>query len=185
MKKSIAIFGGSFDPPHLGHLEVIKKALEKLDIDKLIVVPAYISPFKKGHAAPPELRFKWLKTITAFDPRIEVSDIEIKKEGPSYTIDTVNHFAPFFDTIYLIIGADNLKSPHKWHRFDELDKKVRWVVATRDRSAVPEKFIRLDVEMPISSTELREKIDPKWIPEPIRDEVVRFYAGARKKSGNR
>ncbi len=173
--KSIAIFGGSFDPPHLGHLEIMKKALETLDIDKLIVVPAYISPFKPGHRAPPELRLKWLKKMTAFDPRIEVSDIEVRKGGRSYTIDTVNHFARFFDTIYLIIGADNLESLHKWHRFDELDRKVTWVVATRDGEEVPEGFIRLDVKVPISSTELRGAIDPKWIPESIREEVVKFY----------
>ena len=174
-ESKIAIFGGSFDPPHLGHLAIIKKALERLDIDRLIVVPAFISPFKKGHAAPPELRLEWLKKITAFDPRITVSDIELKKGGPSYTIDTVNHFARFFDTIYLIIGADNLRDLHKWHRFDELNKKVKWVVATRDNTDVPQGFIRLDVDMPISSTELREKIDPRWIPDAIRDEVVRFY----------
>ncbi|WP_300364964.1 nicotinate (nicotinamide) nucleotide adenylyltransferase [Hydrogenimonas sp.] len=180
MNKNIAIFGGSFDPPHLGHLEIIKKALQQLEIDKLIVVPAYVSPFKEGHTAPPELRYRWLKTITAFDPRIEVSDIEIKKEGPSYTIDTVNHFAQFFDTIYLIIGADNLKDLHKWHRFDELDKKVRWVVATRNEESVPEGFIRLEIEMPISSTQLRKTIDPRWIPEPIRNDVVKFYSKKSK-----
>ncbi len=190
MKKStsrVAIFGGSFDPPHLGHLAIIKKALERLDIDRLIVVPAFISPFKKGHAAPPELRLKWLKKITAFDPRITVSDIELNKAGPSYTIDTVNHFARFFDTIYLIIGADNLENLSKWHRFDELKKKVRWVVATRDKAEIPEGFIRLEVDMPISSTELRERIDPRWIPEAIRDEVVKFYEERRKEtrqSGN-
>ncbi|WP_201352449.1 nicotinate (nicotinamide) nucleotide adenylyltransferase [Hydrogenimonas urashimensis] len=174
-KKSVAIFGGSFDPPHLGHLEIMKKALEKLDIDKLIVVPAFISPFKKGHRAPPKLRLKWLGKIAAFDPRIEISDFEIKKEGPSYSIDTVNHFARFFDTIYFIIGADNLKDLHKWHRFDELNEKVRWVVATRNDEPIPEGFIRLDIDMPISSTALREKIDPAWIPEAIREEVTEFY----------
>ena len=171
----IAIFGGSFDPPHLGHLEIMKEALARLDIDRLIVVPAYISPFKKGHAAPPKLRLKWLRKMTAFDPRIEVSDIEVKKEGPSYTIDTVDHFARFFDTIYFIIGADNLEDLPKWHRFDALNRKVKWVVATRDATPVPEGFIRLEVDVPVSSTQLRERIDPKWIPEAIRDEVVSFY----------
>ncbi|WP_456381759.1 nicotinate (nicotinamide) nucleotide adenylyltransferase [Hydrogenimonas sp.] len=174
-ERKIAIFGGSFDPPHLGHLEIIEKALQTLDIEKLVVVPARISPFKRGHTAPPELRLAWLKKMTAFDPRIEVSDIELRKEGPSYTIDTVNHFARFFDTIYFIIGADNLKELHRWHRFDELNRKVKWVVASRDGEPVPEGFIRLDVKVPISSTALRESIDPKWVPEPIRDDVARFY----------
>jgi len=173
--KNAAIFGGSFDPPHLGHLDIMKKALEKLEIDRLIVVPAYISPFKKGHAAPPEKRLAWLKKITAFDPRIEVSDYEIKKGGRSYTVDTVEHFAPFFDTIYLIVGADNLEGLKRWHRFEDLDKRVRWVVATRGDTPVPEGFLRLEVSQPVSSTELRNRIDPAWIPEAIRDDVVAYY----------
>ncbi len=180
-KRRIAIFGGSFDPPHLGHVAIMKKALETLEIEKLIVVPAYISPFKKGHSAPADLRIKWLRAISAFDPRIEVSDYEIKRGGKSYTYDTVTHFKQFFDTIYLIIGADNLKTLSKWYRFRDLDKMVRWVVATRSDTPVPDRFIRLDIDMPISSTALREKIDPKWIPEVIREEVVRYYAGTDQK----
>ncbi len=174
-KRRIAIFGGSFDPPHLGHVAIMKKALETLDIEKLVVVPAYISPFKKGHSAPADLRLKWLREITAFDPRIEVSDYEIKRGGKSYTYDTVAHFREFFDTIYLIIGADNLESLKRWHRFKDLDRIVEWVVATRSDTPVPERFIRLQVDMPISSTALREKINPRWIPEAIRQEVVRYY----------
>ncbi|RUM44700.1 MAG: nicotinate (nicotinamide) nucleotide adenylyltransferase [Hydrogenimonas sp.] len=173
--KKIAIFGGSFDPPHLGHLEIIKKALDQLDIDRLIVVPAFISPFKKGHSAPPQQRLAWLKKMTADDPRIEVSDIEVQKGGASYTIETVNYFSQFFDTIYLIIGADNLKSLHKWHRFEELNQKVHWVVATRNGEEIPDGYIKLPVDQPISSTQLRHAIDPAWIPESIRHEVLQFY----------
>jgi len=172
---SAAIFGGSFDPPHIGHLEIIKKALCSLPIEKLIIVPAFISPFKKGHFAPPELRLKWLKKITDFDHRIIVSDFELKKSKTSYSIDTVNHFASLYDTIFFIIGADNLKSLHKWHQFDELNKKVKWVVASRGNITIADNFIKLDVDVPISSSKLREEIDPKQIPEEIRDEVVKFY----------
>ncbi len=178
--KKIAIFGGSFDPPHIGHIAVMKKALEQLDIERLIVVPAYISPFKKGHTAPAALRLKWLKRATAFDPRIEVSDYEIKKDGKSYTFNTVSHFKQFFDTIYLIIGADNLETMTKWHRFKDLDKMVKWVVATRSDRPVPKKFIRLDIDIPISSTQLRKKIDPQWIPKSIREEVVRYYTDKKE-----
>ncbi|WOE69659.1 nicotinate (nicotinamide) nucleotide adenylyltransferase [Hydrogenimonas thermophila] len=173
--RSVAIYGGSFDPPHIGHLEIIKKALYTLPIEKLIVIPAFISPFKKGHFAPPELRLKWLENITYFDNRIEISDFELKKSKKSYTIDTVNHFSSVYDTIFFIIGADNLKSLHKWHKFDELDKKVKWVVVTRDDVKIPDKFIKLDIDIPISSSILREEIDPNKIPEEIRDEVVKFY----------
>ncbi len=177
--ESLAIYGGSFDPPHLGHLAVIEAALQKLDIDRLVVVPAYLSPFKSGHAAPGDLRLRWLEKITAFDPRIEVSDFEIMKKGPSYTIDTVEHFARNFDTIHLIIGADNLPGLPRWHRFDELNEKVRWVVAARDAIRIPPGYIRLEMDVPVSSSDLRRRLDPDMIPAPIREEVVNFYKKER------
>jgi len=175
MKHSIAIFGGSFDPPHIGHLEIIKKALDSLPIKKLYVIPAFISPFKKGHFAPANLRLRWLKKITAFDERVEVSDIEIKKEKKSYSIETVNHFALLYDTIFFIIGADNLKTLHKWHKFDELNKKVKWVVATRDKIKISDRYIKLKIDKPISSSYLRVKLDKRYIPDEIEDEVLEFY----------
>jgi len=174
-KRSVAIYGGSFDPPHIGHLEIIKKALYNLPIEKLIVVPAFISPFKKGHFAPPDLRLKWLKKIISFDNHIEVNDFELKNRKRSFAIDTVNHFASLYDTIFFCLGADNLKSLHKWHKFDELNKKVKWVVATRGDVIIPDRFIKLDIDIPVSSSTLRAQIDPKLIPEEIQDEVVNFY----------
>jgi len=175
VKHSVAIFGGSFDPPHIGHLEIIKKALNSLPIEKLYVVPAFISPFKEGHFAPADLRLRWLKRITAFDKRVEVSDIEIKKKRRSYSIDTVNHFASLYDTIFFIIGADNLKTLHKWHKFDELDKKVKWVVATRNGIEIPDRYIKLEIDKHVSSSDLREELDPKQIPDEIRNEVLEYY----------
>ncbi len=173
--KTLALYGGSFDPPHLGHVAVVKAALQRLNPDKLIIMPAYLSPFKHSHAAPPDLRLMWLKKVMDFDPRIEVSDYELQKGGPSYTIDTVRHFAPLYDKIYLIIGADNLEGLPKWHRFDELNRMVTWVVATRGDVDIPKGFIRLDVDAPISSTRLRQTIDPQWIPDAVREEVIQYY----------
>jgi nicotinate-nucleotide adenylyltransferase len=177
-KKRVAIFGGSFDPPHLGHVAIVKKALETLPVEKIVVMPAHISPFKKGHAASAALRLAWLEKLFAAEPRVEVSNLEVRKGGPSYTVDTVERLGRDFDTIYLIIGADNLEGLTRWHRFGDLDKMVRWVVATRDERPIPEGYIRLEVKMPVSSTQLRERIDPAWIPEAIRDEVVAYYRSA-------
>ncbi len=179
-EKKAAIYGGSFDPPHLGHLAIMKKALETLDIDKLIVVPAFVSPFKQGHVAPAPLRLRWLKKIAAMDPRIVVSDFEIKRGPPSYTVDTVEHFKQAFDTIYLIVGADNLESLPHWHDFEKLDKMVTWVVATRQNRKIPDGYITLPVDIPISSTELRKQIRPEWIPASIREEVVEYYSKRAK-----
>ena len=75
MKK--AIFGGSFDPVHLGHVEIVKKALKKPYIDEVIVVPNYLNPLKRSFCAPPELRLKWLRETFKNLPNVKISDFEI------------------------------------------------------------------------------------------------------------
>ena len=90
MKK--AIFGGSFDPPHSGHLDIIKQTLASLDVDKVIVVPAFLNPFKSKSYAPASLRLKWLQTMTKELENVEVSSYEIDQNRAVASIETVNHF---------------------------------------------------------------------------------------------
>ncbi len=172
---STALYGGSFDPPHIGHEAVMKAALAQLPIEELIVMPARLSPFKNAHAAPPQKRLAWLKAMTAFDKRITVSDMELTRPGPSYTLETVRALKPRYETLYLIVGADNLAGLRAWHGFEALDKLVTWVVADRDGIAVPEGFIRLNVSVPVSSTSLRNRLDPRAIPAVIRESVLKYY----------
>ena len=171
---NIALFGGSFDPPHLGHLAVIHAALAQLDIECLYVIPAYLNPFKSEFSAPPRLRFKWLKTIL-HDPRVIVSDFEIMQERSVRSIETVTHFQDKADKIYMIIGADNLPHLRKWHRFDALDSMVTWVVATRKDARIDTHYLRLNVDMPVSSSALRRDCDARWLPSEIRHEIINFY----------
>jgi nicotinate-nucleotide adenylyltransferase len=173
--KNIALFGGSFDPPHLGHITIVDKALEKLDIEKVVIVPAYLNPFKsKSHASAP-LRLKWLKQIFAGRKNVEISDFEITQNRAVATIETVNHFSRNDQKIYLIIGADNLKSLHKWFRFDELDKIVTWAVASRNGIEIPPEFITLDVAKPVSSTQLRNRQKHHELPPSVAKEIAQFY----------
>lgn len=171
----IALYGGSFDPPHLGHIHVVHTALKRLDIEKVIVVPAFVNPFKSGTHAPAELRFKWLQEIFADDEKVEVSDFEIRQKRAVRTVETVKHFASGHETIYFIIGADNLASLEQWYRFDELDGLVTWVVATRDGITIADNHIRLPVEQPISSTELREQIEDEHLPEKVASSIKTYY----------
>ncbi len=174
MKK--AIFGGSFDPPHIGHLDIIKQALSSLDIDKLIVVPAFLNPFKSKSFAPAELRLKWLKAMTKDLKDVEVSSFEIDQDRAVTSIETVRHFMDDTDeNLYFIIGADNLQSLHKWKSFEELNKMVTWVVATRDGITVPPEFITLDVRQNISATRLREQVDKAYLDKDIADEILTYY----------
>ena len=176
--RAAAIYGGSFDPPHEGHRQVVEAILKTLPVSRLFVVPANLSPFKQGHGAPGSLRSAWLKRIMPDDPRVVVSDLEIARPGPSYTIETVERLGRGFDTVYLVIGADNVSGLHRWHDFDRLDEMVEWVVATRDDVPIPEGFRRLDVVHPASSSRWRERFEPAWIPESIRDEVTAYYRGS-------
>jgi len=170
----IAIFGGSFDPVHKGHIEIVKKAL-KLDIDKIIVIPNYLNPLKNSFSAPPELRLKWLKEAFKDFEKVEVSDFEIKKNRPVFSIETVKHFKPK----YFIIGSDNLKTLNKWKNINKLLKLTEFVIATRDK--IDKNLLKrynikkvIDVDIPISSTEIRN-CNFKYLPKKIEKEIKEFY----------
>lgn len=171
----IALYGGSFDPPHLGHIHVVQAALQTLDIEKVIIVPAYVNPFKKGTHAPAQLRSKWLKQIFFDYKNVEVSDIETLASRAVKSIETVEHFSKLYKKIYFIIGADNLASLHKWHQFEALDRAVTWVVATREEIAIDAQYIQLQVDQPISSTQLRTQLDKKQLPDMVADEIKTYY----------
>ncbi len=172
---SIAIFGGSFDPPHTGHRSVVTEALKELSIDKLYIVPAYLSPFKSNIVASGELRASWLRRIFADNAQVEVSDFEIMQDRAVYTIETVLHFRQIDPHIYLIIGADNLDELHKWHNFELLDTLVTWVVATRSGDKSASMLRELQVDCNISSTELRDLKCTHMIDNIVRDEIIDYY----------
>jgi len=172
---AIALFGGSFDPPHSGHITVIYEALKSLPIARLIVVPAYVNPFKSGTHAPAALRLKWLKTIFDAEKQIEVSDFETLQGRPVKTIETVQYYRQIDPDIYLIIGADNLEMLSKWHQFDELDRLVTWVVATRDQQKIDPRFLTLDVSETVSSTQLRQMMKHEQLPKKVANEIATYY----------
>ena len=129
----IAIFGGSFDPLHLAHVAIVQNALNKLDIDKLIVVPTYLNPFKSSFYLDPQTRFELLKKVFIKFEQVEVSNYEINQLAPSYSINTVNYLKDLYNPskIYLIIGEDNMENLEKWYKYDELKKLVEFVIASR------------------------------------------------------
>lgn len=172
---NIAVFGGSFDPIHIAHVAIVNKALKTLDIDKLIVVPTYLNPFKNSFTLEPKMRFDLLKKVFQNLSSVEICDYEISNSGSSYTINTIKYLKEKFnaDKIYFIIGADNLQSLDKWYKIDELKQLVEFVVATRDGfNKNVEGYKILDININISSTELRNNIDFNFIPEEIKEELI-------------
>lgn len=172
-----AIFGGSFDPPHKGHEEIIKKVLQNLDIDVLFVVPTYLNPFKKKYFAPPKVRYKWVKKLLLPYKKAKVIDYELRRHRPVATIETVRYLKNKYklDKIYLIIGADNLTSLHKWKHYDRLRKTAEFVVATRGEVEIPKKMKKLDISVDISSTTLRKKPVKAYLPKRIANDIMRYY----------
>ncbi|WP_458699981.1 nicotinate (nicotinamide) nucleotide adenylyltransferase [Sulfurospirillum sp. 1307] len=174
----IAIFGGSFDPLHVGHLAIIDEALKSLHVNKLFVVPAYLNPFKKNSFAPADLRLKWLQKALFGHERIEILDYEIEQNKPTPSIKTVLHVKEKYkdiEKIYLIIGADNLESLDKWKDYEELKKLVTFVVASRDEINIPKDLKKLSINVNISSSNLREKIDDKFLPNTLKEEIKKYY----------
>ena len=173
--KKIAIFGGSFDPIHIGHTQIAKEALKKLDIDILIVMPAFLNPFKSNSLLCEKTRFDLVKKTFEDNKNIIVSDFEIKHQRPVYTVETVEYLQELYapKKIYLIIGADNLKKLEQWHEYEKLCKSVEFVIASR--SGYDTKLKHLDVDIDISSTDLRKKLDLDYIPEKIRNEVREIW----------
>ncbi len=127
--KKIAIFGGSFDPPHFGHVDIVKN-LEKT-FDGVIVVPSYISPFKSGADDASE-RFKLCKKVFSSDKTV-VSKREIARGGISYSVDTAAYFAKKYsgDKLFFVIGSEELTRLDEWHEIKKLAKLVTFFVVKR------------------------------------------------------
>ncbi len=119
--KKIAIFGGTFNPVHIEHVSLAKSAINELGLDKLIVMPTFLSPHKENSPAPAEDRINMLKLAFSDIPKAEVSDYEIKKQGKSYTYQTVEHFSQDKDIkLYFIVGGDMLVNFKTWRNPDRI-----------------------------------------------------------------
>lgn len=156
---NIAIFGGSFNPPHSGHRDVIKKALELDFIDLLIILPNAKNPLKDTKLVCNdrlEALHSLIKDIN-IEGRILISNYEIAKNTISYSIDSILHFKSLYKPkeMFFIIGADILSQLNRWHKIGLIKKEVKFIVASRDNIKIPSEFIRLEVSNPTSSTKIR------------------------------
>ena len=132
---SIALYGGSFDPIHIGHLITAETALETYNLERVIFIPSYITPLKgRELEASDKNRFEMTKLSTKDNMKFEVSDFEILNEGVSYSYNTVKYFSKKYknEKIYVIIGTDRAKDLKKWYNIEELSKLVTFVFVARD-----------------------------------------------------
>ena len=180
----LAVFGGSFDRVRIAHEAIVNEAIKELNIDKLVVVPTYLNPFKSSYHLQPSIRKKLLKKVFLNNPKVEICDYEIKQNRAVYTIETIKYLKNLYkpSRIYLIIGADNMKNLDKWESIDELKSLVNFVVASRNGFIGNEfvKFQNLTIDIDISSTSLREQIDLNFIPKQIKEDIINLQ---RKEKG--
>ncbi|HPR40295.1 MAG TPA: nicotinate (nicotinamide) nucleotide adenylyltransferase [Oscillospiraceae bacterium] len=169
------IFGGSFDPVHNGHINAAKTFLEEMNPDRLLIIPNFLPPHKDApQLAPAEDRLAMCRIAFAGDPRIEVSDLEIRRGGPSYTSDTLEELSELYpeDEFCLLVGGDMLLSFEDWHDWHRIAERAVLVCVPRtweEESALTAKAGELMSEgaevriLPtdvceISSTQIREKV---------------------------
>jgi len=131
-----AIFGGSFNPIHYGHLLLADEVLEQLGLDRVVFVPAGAPPHKPATALAPAVdRHAMVKLGTADHPRFEVSDIELRRPGPSYTVDTLEALSRAGDPLFLLAGSETFLDLLTWRAPRRIVELARLVVVPRAGSA--------------------------------------------------
>jgi nicotinate-nucleotide adenylyltransferase len=168
----IGILGGTFDPPHIGHLSLVEAAVQELELDEVIVLPANKNPLKKGRpGATSQQRMEMVSLLAKQNPKIVVSDMEITRGGLSYTVDTLGELQMVYPGEYwFIMGADALKGFADWKNPQRILRQCRLAVAARPPIVHEEVLLGLEdyvkarvdiVEMPLidaSSSDIRVKV---------------------------
>ena len=169
----LGVFGGTFDPPHLGHLIVASDIYAELELDRLVFVPAAAPPHKRGRVhASAERRLEMVRAAVAADPRFTVDDLELQREGESYSVDTLREFRarePDAE-LFFIIGVDQLREIDSWRQPEEVARLATLVVVSREGDeadldmAFPVRAVSV-TRIDLSATRIRERVERR---EPIR-----------------
>lgn len=185
MPQKIGILGGTFDPPHLGHLIVAQEVQEKLKLDRIFLIPTSLPPHKKKVEISPAIhRLRMVQLATQDNPNFKVLDLELKRKGHSYTVDTLKDLRKnYLDTHFiLILGTDNLNQIHTWKKPQEIFKLSKVVFITRPGVTLDKtsKWLSrnrlLEVkEIDISSSDIRGRIKKgKSIRYMVPEEVLKY-----------
>jgi len=158
--KKIGIYGGTFDPIHHAHLILAREAREELDLEKVIFVPAAVSPFKDAPAVPGEARLRMLRRALENEEGFVSDDCDLRRPPPSYTFDTVREIQGREGEAqyYYLIGEDNVEGLSRWHRFSELQKLVEFVVLDRSGLGSPHSYRQVRRKIDISATNIRKRV---------------------------
>ena len=178
----VGVLGGTVDPPHVGHLIVAQDVYERLGLDRLVLVPAARPPHRTA-ALDAEERHALVRSAFGGDPRFEVSGIELGREGPSWTVRTLERMRTELGDadLYLVIGVDQYRAFAEWREPDRIVRLARLAVMPRD-GVLPEPDPRFPFEVvavtrvDVSSTRVRDRLDAGLtvrylVPETIRERL--------------
>ncbi len=186
--KRIGIFGGSFDPIHHGHLLMAQDAVEECNLDRVVFIPALQSPLKSGlSSASPSDRLEMTRIAVQGDSRFTASSIEIEREGPSYSIDTIEILRNLHpnDHLFWMIGADQAEQLKDWRKMEQIARLIEFICFSRKGSEMPDSgsIENLKVHfcgkrtVEISSTEIRARLKNNlpikyFLPGPVLDYIT-------------
>jgi nicotinate-nucleotide adenylyltransferase len=169
-----AVFGGSFNPIHYGHLLLADEILETLKLDRILFVPAAVPPHKSpAQLAPAGDRHEMVRLATAGHPKFEVSDAELRRAGPSYTVDTLDTLRSLHEDLFLVVGSETFLDLLTWREPRRIAVLARLVVVPRvgsafdPESAAAQKVVReigqeplivRATSLPISASDLRRRV---------------------------
>lgn len=195
IKNSIVIFGGSFNPPHNGHIIIAQLVRELFKYSDMHIIPNSTPPHKKVEVS---FSKRFLMTKKTFEKinNIVVSDIENKLGGISYAINTIKYYENQYNKIFYLVGEDSLLSIDKWYKYEEILKRVTLIVYPRYRTKIKDKYEQIEntikylphsiylLDLPlieISSSLIRQRVKEGksiygFVPDSIIDIVKEVYS---------
>lgn len=189
----LGLFGGTFDPPHIGHLVAAQDALIALGLDRVHFIPAANPPHKQSRpVSPAGVRIALLRAAVSADDRFLVDDIELLRTGPSYTVDTLREYGArdAASELFLLIGADQWAEFDTWRDPDEIRRLATIVVLTREGGGADARAVRVVpvTRIDVTSTEIRQRVAEHLpirylVPEAVADliENQRLYLPSRQR----
>ena len=185
--RRIGVFGGAFDPPHVGHLVVAQDVIEALDLDLLLIVPSARPPHRDA-VLDAEQRLELARAVFDDDPRIEVSDVEFHRPGPSWTVDTLREIRRRWDpaALVLVIGVDQYRSFDSWRDPERILELAELAVMPRNGEFPREDprypFVAVPVtRVDVSSTRVRDRLSAGrsvryLVPGSIRERLEEIWS---------
>lgn len=169
--KRVGLFGGTFDPPHYGHLLMAEQAYQQLSLDEVWFIPSYMPPHKAEAKTTARDRVEMTKAAIHGHPAFHVNTMEVEREGKSYTLNTIQTLKEQYpnDQFYFIIGGDMVDYLPKWYRIEELLQLITFVGVDRPGSSQKTPYPVEKIEMPlvdISSTMIRRRVS--------KDQSIRY-----------